>query len=352
MVPAAETHTLKNAALAALAGGVGAVIFWFLGAPLPFMLGALAASAAASISGLPWAMPRKARDVARPVIGVLAGSAFAPDFLDSAGAWIGVLGVVIIFSVLSTLAGYMFFRRLFAFDGPTAYFASTPAGLSEMSLMGDSMGGQIRTLFVVHSIRVVAVLYLVPIILQVTTGANLARPVPALSGSALPAGMTDYAVLILCGVAGYLIGKHTRLPSGAMVSSMVLSAVVHLTGVTDAAPPGWLVFIVQVIIGCVVGARFFGLTLAEMRSTALAGAAWALTLMTAVSLTALIAAQAFGLRFESLLLALAPGGMVEMTLLTYALGIEVAFVATCQVLRNFSTVLIAPAIYTRFLHRA
>lgn len=67
--------------------------------------------------------------------------------------------------------------------------------------------------------------------------------------------------------------------------------------------------------------------------------------------TAALTAQVAGAPFSTLLLALAPGGMSEMTLITYALGLDVAFVALCQVLRSISTILLAPLVFGRFVDR-
>lgn len=338
---------LTGGIAAALVGFLGALVFWFIGAPLPWMLGSLFASALVAVAGKPWTLPRQARDFARPVIGVLAGSAFTPAVLANAGQWAAMVLVVVLFGITSTLAGYVFFRKLTGFDRATAYFASTPAGLNEMSLMGDSLGGNVRSLFLVHSIRIITVVFLVPLILKLINGAH-AGIVPPRSVAA--SGVEDWLILIACGAAGYLIGKYLRIPSGIMIMSMLLSAILHATSITETAPPQWLVVIVQVAMGCVAGSRFAGIVWREAARTALAALLWALLLLGAAMLTAWASTFIFDMEFSALLLALAPGGMAEMTLVALALGIDVAFVVTCQVFRNFSTILLAPTIF-RWLPR-
>lgn len=336
---------IKGGIAAALFGFLGAIIFWTIGIPLPWMLGAMSASAIVAIAGKPWFMPRQARDFARPVIGVLAGSAFTPAITAQAGQWASMIVIVVLFSIASTLAGNFFFRRLAGFDRATAYFAATPAGLTEMSLLGDSLGGNVRTLFLVHAVRVITVVSLVPLILGIIKGGPIGTAPPGAHATMAP---EDWLVLIFCGTAGYLVGKYSKIPSGVMIASMIASAILHVTGITQMQPPGWLVVIVQVIIGCVVGSRFAGIVWREAFRTLLIGFIWALLLLGAVILTALAIASISNVGFSGLLLALAPGGMAEMTLITYALGIDVAFVATCQILRNFSTILLAPIIFRWF----
>jgi len=326
-------------------GFAGALLFWFADLPLPWMLGAMTATAVSAMFGVPWQIHRTVRDVARPVIGVLAGSAFTPAILGQAGGWAGILAVIVLFGIATTLTGYLIARFAFGLDRATAFFSSTPAGLTEMSLMGDSLGGNLRSLFLIHSIRVVAVVFCVPTILQIVNGVDLGTAAgagyrPADIGDAL-----DWALLSLCGLGGYVLGRRFRIPSNVMIFSMLLSAALHLGGATTAAPPAWLVIAVQVVIGSIAGARFRGIRWAEMRVTLAFGVSWAILVVAAAVATAAAVAGVSRQDFSAILLAIAPGGMAEMTIVTYALGIDVAFVVACQVLRNFATLLIAPFVY-------
>jgi hypothetical protein len=52
--------------------------------------------------------------------------------------------------------------------------------------------------------------------------------------------------------------------------------------------------------------------------------------------------------FAALVLALAPAGMAEMTVMAYALGIETAFVVTSQLCRVFFVLTFAPLFFRLF----
>jgi hypothetical protein len=67
-------------------------------------------------------------------------------------------------------------------------------------------------------------------------------------------------------------------------------------------------------------------------------------LATAVGAAAL-GAMLFARPFAALVLAVAPGGMVEMTIISYALGIETAFVVTSQICRSFFVLTFAPLLF-------
>ena len=217
-----------------------------------------------------------------------------------------------------------------------------------MSLLGGGYGGSMRTIVLIHTARIVTVVFAIPLMITLVIGREFgtgALPSPGAEGATVTPA--DWAILIACGVFGYIVGKRYRIPGGILIASIFASAVVHATGLTHAVPPGWLVALVQVVIGSVAGARFVGVQWAELRSTVLIGFAWAIILVAAALGTAYVSAAVFDREVEGMLLALAPGGMVEMTLITYALGIEVAFVVTCQVCRNIGTLMLAPPIFER-----
>ncbi|MFL5192519.1 MAG: AbrB family transcriptional regulator, partial [Microvirga sp.] len=160
----------------------------------------------------------------------------------------------------------------------------------------------------------------------------------------------DWLILLGCAAVGYVIGRPLKMIGGVMVVPLLLSAIVHGTGLTQLPPPPWLVALVQVIIGCVAGSRFAGVQWHEVRTSVVQGLAW-----TAIMLLAALAAAALCSTFvdasvPALLLAFAPGGIAEMTIVAFAMGIEVAFVVCCHVFRSIFLVAAAPALY-RGMHK-
>jgi membrane AbrB-like protein len=130
-----------------------------------------------------------------------------------------------------------------------------------------------------------------------------------------------------------------------MIPALVLSAAAHATGLTHSAPPYWLVALVQVIIGGIAGSRFVDVPWKSMVRVLVGALVWALVLVAGAVLAAGLAQLFLDLPLAALLLALMPGGMAEMTIISYAIGIEVAFVVTCQVCRIFGIYLSAPLLF-------
>jgi membrane AbrB-like protein len=133
-----------------------------------------------------------------------------------------------------------------------------------------------------------------------------------------------------------------------MIMAMLFSAAVHGTGLTQVLPPNWLVALVQVVIGAVAGARFAGIRWLELRNTVLQAIVWAAVLLLTAIGAAALGAMLFARPFAALVLAVAPGGMAEMTIISYALGIETAFVVTSQVCRSFLVLTMAPILFRLF----
>jgi uncharacterized protein len=339
-----------KSAVALLIGACGGAIFAFFGLPLPWTLGAMAASGLSAVFWNRWPMPGVMRDLARPVVGVLAGSAFTPAIWGMLVYWWPAVGFVLLFAVATTALGYLVFTRVARLDPTTAFFASAPGGLGELALLGGSLGGSARTIALIHSVRIVSVVFGIPVFLSLLTQQDLtaAAPVAAHQGAM---HLVDWLLLAAAGAAGYEAGRRGWLPGGELVGAMLFSALVHGAGLTESAPPQWLVIFAQVLIGSVTGSRFAGITAEELRGTVLLSLLWAGFLLLMTGSVAALAAAALAVDFPPLLLALAPGGTAEMIIVTYALGGEVAFVSVCQISRIFLILSLVPILHRRVLAR-
>lgn len=334
---------LSSAALALAIAAFGGAVFFLLHLPLPWTLGALtAAGIAAAATGRHFLQPQ-VRAVVRPVVGVLAGSAFTAEVVAAMLHWWSAILLVVAFSLTMLFVGFFYFRKVAGFDAPTAFFASAPGGLGELSLIGGSLGANMRRLVVVHAIRILLVVFTVPFAMQFMLGVPVGRTVPTLAS--VPLGGFDWVVLAGCAFAGYGVSRIVRFPGGPMVFALIFSVVVHSTGLTQAAPPPWLVATVQVVLGAVVGTRFAGIRWGEASHAVLLGTVWGVLMLASAVLTAFIGTWFLDYPFEAMVLAMAPAGMVEMTLITLALGFDVAFVVTCQLCRVLFVLVTTPALF-------
>jgi membrane AbrB-like protein len=330
-------------AIALAIGTVGGAVFKWLTVPLPWMLGALCFTTAAAMRGLPVGVPRGLRNGFVTILGVMLGAGFTPQVIARMDQWPATLAGLVVWALLAGGFAYLYFRRVPGYDRTTAYFAATPGGLAEMTLVGAKMGGDMRVLSLTHAIRVMATVLVIPIWFRLA-GLIPATPPGALVGLA-DVSLRDYAVLTACSALGAALGVKLRLPAATMLGPMALSAIVHLAGWSDAQPPYVLTAAAQVVLGCAIGQRFAGATLggiARIAGHALVATAWMLGV--AVLFAALLA-RATGEPFAALVLVYAPGGFAEMSLVALALGADAALVAAHHLFRIAFVVSLAPWLF-------
>ncbi len=325
-------------------GSAGGWLASIVQIPLPWMIGAMTATTLAAMLGLPVAVPLSLRHTMVVVLGVMLGSAFTPEIAQRIGNWGVSLGALALYAAVAGGASYMYFRRVCGYDKVTAYFSAMPGGLSEMVLVGTAMGGDTRLISLTHASRILLVVLALPFAFQMLIGYEPgARPPAGLPLLALLPG--DLAILSIGGVVGYFLARYLRIPAAALVGPMLLSAVVHLAGWTAAKPPLELVAAAQMVIGTAVGCRFAGVrTMAIVRAIVAAAGGTAVLLGIAVAF-AFAVGRITGLSMESLVLAYAPGGLAEMSLIAIAIGADSAFVATHHVIRVILIVVIAPVLF-------
>jgi membrane AbrB-like protein len=325
--------------LALTIGAAGGAVFQALGLPLPWMLGALFATMAASIANAPVLAPTRVRPAVVAVIGVLLGSRFTPDVVDQAGAWIGSVAILMVYVVIVALVVVPFYRFVGRQDWVTAYFAGMPGGLSEMIEIGEASGAKPAPIILAHSLRIVVTIALIAFWFRIIEGQAVGT---SLGGSSTPMSLIDAAVMLGSAVAGSVLGTRLRFPAPTFLGPLLVSAILHLTGLTESVPPALLVTVAQVLLGTVLGCRFLGIGLRTLvPAIALSIGATVLTL--ALAFGAGLAMRGLtDVRIDQALLALAPGGLTEMGLIALAIQADVAFVALHHVVRILFVIVLAP----------
>lgn len=334
--------------LALALGAGGGAAFWSLSLPLPWMLGAMMATTAGALAGLPMAVPAPLRTVMLSVLGVMLGSSITPQVLSDAARWpITLAGMAIyLASGMALVMGY--FRRVAGYGPVTAYFAAAPGGLNEMVMLGAAKGGDAPIIALNHTLRILLIVFTVPTAFRLFGGYEGGG---ALSFARLvDLSLADALILAAAAAGGSVGGRLLRLPAHHLVGPMLASAAVHLTGLTALPPPAEVVSTAQVVLGAAIGSRFAGEPLARLGKSVLT-AAGATFILVALSLafTAGLAPVA-GMSMAALLLAFVPGGLAEMSLVAIALGVDVAFVAVHHISRVLLVVMLAPLAF-RAWHR-
>jgi hypothetical protein len=333
--------------------GVGAAGGWVatgLNVPLPWMIGAMVATTALAVAGVPLAASAGLRVPMSMTIGVMLGSAFSPAMADQMLGWWPSVIAMAAYCLAVTLLLIVYFRRL-GYDRPTAFCAATPGGLNEMTQVSEALGGDHRAVAMIHAARILIVVIAIPVGFVLFGGFDPATRTgaPAGAGGWNSYSAREVALLAGCALLGGFGAKACRIPAGWVTGPMVLSALAHVLGWSHTAPPALLVNIAQLVIGAFIGARFAGVAVRTIL-VQLRDSFGAVLVMIAIGL-----ACAFALKpispagFGGLVLAFAPGGLTEMSLVAFAMGIEAAFVAAHHFLRIALVVIASPMIFKRLL---
>jgi membrane AbrB-like protein len=309
--------------------------------PLPWLLGPLFATGIAAALGRRRPVVPGARQAGQAVVGATLGLYFTRDVLAVVGAalpWMLAAGAA---TLATALAGAHLLRRRARLAPATAFYASVPGGAAEMAILGERDGGDPAVIALAQALRVAAVVSVLPLAFALANVRGDDDWAPAASA---PSG-TGLAAVALLGAAAALAAGALRLPNGWLLGPLAASAYLTASGAGACAVPRPLVDAAQVAIGCALGGRFQRELLRDARvllpSLALAVAQG----MALLAAFAAVIAPAAGRPVSTLLLATAPGGIAEMCLTARTLRLGVPLVTAFHVLRLVLLLSCAPAVF-------
>lgn len=325
-------------------GSIGGWCLSLIDVPLAWMLGAMFVTAVLAASGAPLKSSMTLRHVMLAVLGVAVGSTFTPAVLEGAGAWSTSLAIMGVFALFVSVVGSQVFRAVTDWNPATRFFSAVPGGLTDMVIAGSERGGHEPTMALIHTIRIMVTVMVMPLVFAFggfETDASVVANEPGWSEQTL----NGAAWLVAAGVIGAGIGKIVRLPAFSFAGPMIASMIIHLLDFSDARPPADTVYAAQVIIGISIGCRFVGVNVRDVAQQIVIGIFYGLGLLAVGAVFALGAQEMTGMAFWTLWLAFAPGGLPEMVLMGLAVGIDPAFVTTHHLFRFLLILMIARVMF-------
>lgn len=339
--------------IAALGGFSASLI----GTPLPWLLGAMCATALALLSGLKpfgrdFDFPQEPRTAFIAIIGIAIGGSAEPGmWAEASRYWMSMLAIPV-FICLAQIVNYQFFRRVAGYDEPTAYYCATPGGLIESVQLGEEAGGDAALLTVQHFSRITLTVVTVPFLYLILRGEAVGSAAGVSLDHHAPIGVLDVLILAACGAIGVIGGRRVGLPAAIITGPVLMSMLVHGLGITAAQPPDWLVSVAQLFVGVGLAMRFRGLAPSALTRGLSYGAVTVAIMLTLGGAIA-GALSALGAQpFQVLFMCFAPGGVVEMGLIALSLGVSPLIVTFHHILRIVITVIAVPAASRLVLGRA
>ncbi|SES37793.1 hypothetical protein SAMN04490244_11387 [Tranquillimonas rosea] len=336
----------RVAVLTLLVGGVGAAVFRALGFPAPFLAGPAVTVTTAILLGVRLAIPVPLGNACFLLLGIGIGSTVTPEVLQAAVTW-PVSFVVMTMTLLTSLvANRTLLHRAFGFDPFSAMLAATPGHLSYVMGLSTELGSDVSRIAIVQSMRVLFLTVLVPALLALWGVEGDAVTTPT-------APMTPLSALMLAAVSVAAAWGLARLnvPAAWLLGGMFVSGAAHATELAPGQLPSWLTLAAFTVMGSLIGTRFRGQSLVELRRNLLAGIGVTLVSCGVAAIGALMVARILDLSPALLLISFAPGGVEVMAAMSVQIGVEPTFVAAHHVFRLLILTAIIPLLFFRGRNR-
>ena len=320
-----RTH-LRTALVAALGGAV----LHFLRVPLAWMIGAMLAT-----SALAWfrpvAMPAWARPTGLVFLGLALGATFSGPVLAAVTGAVPVLLLGGLVSMVAGVAVVPVFTKLAGTDSRTGFFCAIPGGIIVMAMLAQEAKASVATVTLAQTLRVLVVVLAFPPLMGWLA--------PHGEFGAFSAEREAFSLPGLAGMAavGLLAAWPLRrfgLANPWMLGPCGVALVLAAAGSLPSGVPGPLVDAAQVAMGASLGTRLTRSFLLASRRLAVVSVVSAALLSVLLTVLAVPIALLSGLPVAAMILGLAPGGMLEMSLTAQALDLAVPLVLAFHLLRT------------------
>ena len=319
---------IRDFALTALIGAAGALIAIAIAFPAPYLIGPAISVTIAGLAGVRLAIPNLIRNACFVIVGVSMGTTVTPEVIEAARTWPLSFVMVLVTVVVLLYASCFVLQRFFRYDRITSLLASSPGHLSYILSLAAEMRCDLRTVSISQSVRVLALTITTPIIVSALdlVDVNAVLVIQPMSTPILAATLVG-AVLV------GLVFMRLNFPAALLLGGVAVSIGTHVTGTVSGAVPDWLLAPIYILLGALIGTRFSGVSIREVRKAFVAGA------VVTVVVTALAGSIAFCVSYfldvplDAALIAFAPGGLETMSAMAVMLNANPTYVGAHHVLR-------------------
>lgn len=308
-------------------GSIGAAIAWAINMPMGFLLGPALVVAFASLRGMDTDIAPPLRNVIFILVGITVGSMVTPTSIEAVLRWPIAFSMLAALTIATPFIGRWVLTRFLGFGRDEAFLSAAPGHLSLVISLSDSLGIPVARPAILASFRVLALSLFAPFAARLS-GIDL--------GPGLPIDREASPWLMIAAQLGVAIAltpvlTRLRLPAPVLLSAMIAAAGFHLSGTVDGSLPVWLSQVVLIMMGCLIGTRFSGVTWRDLRHNFAAAAVVVTLTGTLAAMVAVPAAALSGLPLLDLLVGFAPGGLETMIIVGVAIGADPSFLASAHV---------------------
>jgi uncharacterized protein len=341
-----EKQTMLTIIRAVVLGTLGGALCFAAGVPAAWLAGSLIATIIAIYSHQKLELPEALRTLAFILLGVQTGTSVNADTVARAAQWpLSIVCLAVTVSII-VWACTIYYNRIRKWDMPTSLFASLPGALSLVILLASNSGADMRRVTIAQCIRLFFLIAALPAIIKFVSPLHVIGLASAQMGS-----IGEIIILVVSSTAAGLVLDWLKIPAGLILGPALVSAGLGLSGVVHGAAPDSILVPANIILGVMIGLRFSGISLTELRASLADGFAGFVIAMAIAVIGAVATSYMADLPIALTLLAFAPGGLEAMTIMAFALNLDPAYVAAHQVARYIGMVLFMPAVTAYVLNR-
>lgn len=300
--------------------------------PIPFLLGglltALACKTFARRTQVSW--PKRWREYALMIAGYGIGSTFTTDTWNNFLAELAGVAEATVVIMAASIALAFITAKIARENLKSCIMGMLPGGMTlTMLLCEEDKKVNPNVVMVMQIIRLLGVVVAVPFLVIWLLDAQVTG-----SSVALPNhGGVHWFVFVPLSILGFFIAKKVHLPTPRLLGPILATAAfaVYTEGVQPV--PFWLMAPAQVSIGLFMGMQLDAdriIKTKKMVPFILIGTA--ILIFISVSMAKVLSAR-YGFSLVTAFLAMAPGGIAEMSLAGMSMGENVSIILTYQLVR-------------------
>ncbi|WP_234400703.1 AbrB family transcriptional regulator [Virgibacillus senegalensis] len=322
-------------------GTIGGLLFHWLHLPLPWILGPVTSLILFKL--IPYTKTTaslRLRKVSFSILGIQIGSTFTAATLPTVFPYLfPYTGLTLLLIALSLVSAYLIAKWV-KIDVTTSLLGSIPGGLSTVLAMSDSFRGNTVLVTIFQTIRLVAVLFIIPfsathlffeqghikqgsVLLQVEEGPEW-----------------TIALFIAAFMLGLLLQKW--VPASLVIIPMLITALLQINGIALYQLPSGAYLFAQLTIGVYLGNSISVKDLQKAGRLSLYFLCLAILLIATSFLFGFLFSWLTNLNAATAVLSLAPGGLIEMALTAQSVNGDPSVVSSLQMIRLLTIVLILP----------
>lgn len=332
---------LLNRILLFIVGSFVGMVFVQMHLPIPFLLGgmitAIACKSFARKSNISW--PRKWREYALTVAGYGIGANFSRDaWINLTNQSLGVIEATGSILIASFILSY-FTAKLTHENHKSCLMGMLPGGLTIMMVLSEE-DKEVNP----NIVAVMQVLRLLMVVISVPFLVIYLLDAKVLSSSLVAPnnGGIHWAIFIPLAVVGVFLARKLHFPTPTMLGPIFATAVfsVYCGGVQPV--PSWIMCPAQLCIGLYMGMQMdFDRIIYTKKMIPFIFFATIILIVISVFMANILSTR-YGFSLITAFLAMAPGGIAEMSLAGLSMGENVSIILTYQLVRMLAMNFVVP----------